>query len=288
MKKFLRTLVIIILLGCAFLLIKKNTTRLATQTPTSTGNIQTTWLVFVNDAWFAKKLVGGLEGLREEPDGLADLEKCKIDPASFGWWMEKCDDIQTRLDTYVLADYAFEYSGFSVFVLDMKTVSWHKQMLANGILELTQTWIYPINLVKNILTNTIWMNRGWISGVIDISDQQFPNADITRMFISFEGQDAFSPVIQIIFKKWNYLVKIRNMNRAYPFGGSENKLSPLLSSLMKNFYDAQMTLVEQDTNHELKSEKLIEVYTTTLGANPEYIAHMNQTIANALSRFAIQ
>ncbi len=250
--------------------------------------VQTTWLVFVNDAWFTKKPVGGLEGLKEEPDGLAELEKCKIDPASFGWWMEKCNEIQARLDAYVLADYSFEYSGFYVYVLDTSMISWHKQMITSGILELTQIWTYPINLIKNILTCTTWMNRGVSNGVVDMPDQQFPNADITRTFISFEWQDGLSPVIQIIFKKWNYLVRIMNMNRAYPFGGPETTLSPWLTVFMKKFYDIEMALVEKDPNHELKPDQLIEAYSTTVVTNPEYATLMNQTLANALNRFAIK
>ncbi len=294
MKKSLWVLLIIIIAWAIFTMIKVpsllNSLGIFSSQNKTTWAITTTntGLVFVNDARFNKKPVGGLEGLREEPGGLAELEKCKLDPASFGWWIEKCDEIQARLDAYILADYSFEYSGFYVYVLDTSAVSWHEQMMTSGMLELTQTGTYPINLVKNILTNTIWMNRGFSSGVVDMPERQVPNADITKTFISFEGQDGMFPIIHIIFKKWNYLVRITNMNRAYPFGNPENRLSPTLIKIMKDFYDIEMTLVNKDSNHELKPEQLIEAYTTIVTTNTEYTTLMNQTITNALNRFAIQ
>lgn len=58
-----------------------------------------------------------------------------------------------------------------------------------------------MTLVKNILTSTLWMNRAVINSVAEMTGKQMANADQTRTFVSFEGQDGFSPIIHIVFKK---------------------------------------------------------------------------------------
>lgn len=286
MKKLLRILLLLIIIWAGYFFLTNNPL-----TPAINNETPTTGLVFINDAWFTKQPIGGIEAMRDAPDGLDSIEKCRTTPADFGG-IEVCNDMQKRLDEYVLADYYFEYSGFYVLVLDTSTVSWHEEIMMSGMTELIQIWTYPMNLVKNILTDSIRMNRAVNNGVVDMPDQQFPNADMTRTFISFEGQDGLSPVIHIVFKKWEYLVRITNMDRAYPFGGpnpeTPSLLSPSLTTLMKWFYDTEMALAEKDPNHELTPEKLIEAYTSDIASNTEYATLLNKTLADALRRFAIK
>jgi len=284
MKKFLRTLLILAVLWVGFFTIKKNA-RLSLDSTQSLEETSITGLVFVNDAWFTKTPTISIEDMAEYPDGIADINKCKADPASF-WGIEVCNNIQKQLDSYVLADYFIEYSGFAVYVLNTTTAPGHEQMLASWMLELTPTSTYPINLIKNILTNTIWMNRGRTPSVVEMPEYTVANADTTRTFISFEGQDGMGPTIHIIFKKWDYLVRITNLHKMDVFG--IDKLSPAVTKTLKDFYDAQMAYVDKDPNHKLKPENIINYYTDNVATNTEYAALLNETITNALSRFAIK
>ena len=117
MKKILRIVLIIILLGLGFWLNKKYFVTSPIVIPVDTGSVQSTGLTFINDAWFVKTPLDR-NSIIADPTavgGKAEIEACKKNPKDFAM---SCEDMQKELDTFVLADYIFTYSGFTVYVLD--------------------------------------------------------------------------------------------------------------------------------------------------------------------------
>ncbi len=248
----------------------------------------TSWLVFVHDEWFDVHPVGDLESLQDEPDELAELRHCQQSLALNTGEQERCKAIEVRLSTYILADYVFSYSGFDIYVLDTNNISWHQDVLMSGIEEMTRTWTYPLHLIQYILTDTTWMNQGVLSYVKDLWIA-FPHTDISRVFVSFEGQDGYTPVLHILFKKWSFLVRITNKNRANPFDPiTSSTFSSGLLSRLHSWYTAQTPLLEQHIDTQELAAKLLSMYDTILASDTEYTHRMQATLHQALNWFAIK
>jgi len=286
MKKIIWTLIIILLLGLGFRylifnthiidnLLNQNITEEITET-----TVQTTWLVFINDAWFEKTPIWWLEALRDEPGGLTEIAKCKTNPSEFSM---TCDEMQKILDSFVLWDYRFVYSGFSVTVLDMSTVSGHQDVLASWLAQFTDFWNYPEILTNNILTNTIWLNRQRTPVVVDLTWIVFPNTDQVRTYISFEWQDWVNPMFNIIFRKWTSLVKISDRQMFSLWGTT----TPTLTTLLNNFHTNRSACRSKEFD-VFDTVKFLNFYTTNMETNAEYQALVQTTLANALNRFAIR
>lgn len=282
MKKIIWTLIIILLLWAGFRYLIINTQIIDNflwQNTTDETTVQTTWLVFVNDAWFTKIPIGWLEALRDEPGGLAEIEKCKTDPSGFAI---TCDEMQNMLDAFVLWDYTFVYSWFTVTVVDMSTVSGHQEVLASWLAEFTDFWNYPKILANNILTNTIWLNRNITPVVVDLTWITFPNADIVRTYISFEWQDAVDPVFNIIFRKGTSLVKLsyREMFSLWWI------TTPTLTALLNDFHTNRSACWLEDGSFD--TAKFLNFYTTNMETNTEYQVIVQTLLTNALDIFAIK
>lgn len=242
--------------------------------------IQTTWLIFVNDAWFEKKIIGWLESIKDEPGGLTDIATCKTNPSKFSI---SCDEIQKTLDSFILWDYTFVYSGFTVTVLNMSTVSGHQDVLASWLTEFTDFWNYPEILANKILTNTIWLNRNKVPVVVDLTWIVFPNADQIRTYISFEWQDGVDPIFNIIFRKWTSLVKISHRQMFLLW----EKTPPTLTNLLNDFHTNRSDSWWKE-NDAFDTAKFLNFYTTHMETNTEYQALLQTTLTHALSRFTIK
>lgn len=260
----------------------KNPTLFVSQKISNTW-IPITWLIFVNDTWFTKQPIGWLEALKEEPSGLVEVEKCKIDPTNF-WWIQECDAMQKELDTFVLGDYFFEYSGFIVIVLDTSKVVWHKESIQSWMIELTEREKFPKTYITKLLTKTTRINWMILSPVIEITDKQFVNADIFRIFISFEWQDWYIPVIHMIFKKWDYLVSITNDKRIYNNNWFWSDLHPEVGDIIQKFRN----FVVFDSTKQPNEQEIIEYYNKNIATHSWYQKLLNETINNLINRFAIK
>lgn len=69
---------------------------------------------------------------------------------------------------------------------------------------------------------------------------------------------------------------------------ANKSLSSGIVNVLQGSYDAGIASAEQDPNHELKPEKFMEYYFANVATNQEYSELLNQSIDNALSRFAIK
>lgn len=289
MKKVIWFFFVIVLLALAFLYMLKNPqwsvsqnvfSRLHMNTSSQNTGTQTTGLVFVNDPRFEKTTIWWLEALRDEPGGLAEIAKCRTDASGFAM---SCDDMQKALDTFVLWDYTFVYSWFTVTVVDMSTVSGHKEVLASWLAQFTDIWNYPEILANKILTNTIWLNRNRTPVVVDLTWITFPNADQVRTYISFEWQDGVDPIFNIIFRKWTSLVKISNQNML----SSGVPTTPTLTKLLTDFH-TNWSASWIGTTGSFDTVKFLNFYTTSMKTNQEYQSLVSDVLANAISRFAIK
>lgn len=285
MKKIIWTLIIVLLwAGFRYLLINTQIfdnflgQNIAEETTETT--VQTTWFVFINDAWFEKTMIGWLESIKDEPGGLTDIAKCKTDPSGFSII---CNEMQKTLDTFVLWDYTFVYSWFTVTVVDMSTVSGHQEVLASWLAEFTDLWKYPEILANKILTNTIWLNRNRTPVVVDLTWTTFPNADVVRTYISFEWQDGVDPIFNIIFRKWTSLVKISYRNMLSLGVPTTPTLTKLLTDFRNNWSASWI-----GTTGSFDTIKFLNFYTTNMQTNTEYQALIQTTLANTLNRFAIK
>lgn len=283
-KSLLRIVLIIILLGLGFWLNKKYFVTSPIVIPVDTGSVQSTGLTFINDAWFVKTPLDR-NSIIADPTavgGKAEIEACKKNPKDFAM---SCEDMQKELDAFVLADYIFTYSGFTVYVLDTSKSSWHLQTITDWLQEFSQTGTFPNVTIRKILTDTIFMNRSVIDKTRDLFDIKIQNADTSRAFISFEWQDAHFPTLNIIFKKWEYLVRISNIlrsNRSNPVD-----MSPALVKTFQAAYDKEMALVAKDPEGKLNIDNFMKDFSEIM-QNPEYSTLLGKTVNNALSWFAIK
>lgn len=253
MKKFLRTLVVLVLLVCTFLLIQKNTTRFAkapvTVATTGTQTSVTESDIFVNPNMCAPKHT------RQEYLTAQNTD-CQQN--------NTCDQWQKDSSGIILADRRCETSGFTIKVIDLNLISWYQDIITQSLQELQTLWTLPRTLYHNVLETEIGFDAGFQTTTFELTGKNISGADLSRMFISMEWESS-TPVFNFIVKKGNFIIAIQNILE------KNTELAPILSA-----YQAQSLPTAQD---------VIAYYQSTILTNPLFQNVVNSTMTTALARF---
>lgn len=203
MKKIIWTLIIILLLGTGFRYVIFNTDILdnflgqnATEEITET-TVLTEADIFVNPNFCTDKHT------REEYTAYRQQE-CQT--------TNSCEQRQQDVSGIVFADWNCFYSGEMIIeVLDTsKVASEYTSLIDQGIAEIQNLGKLPKLLYHNLLETEIGFDAGFLDDTFELTGTQISGTDISRVFISMEGQDLMLPVLNIIVKKWNFIVSIKN------------------------------------------------------------------------------
>lgn len=271
MKKFLRILVIIILLVCAFLLIKKNTTRFNFS---RTDDVLNTWTtisltesdIFVNPDFCKEK------NTRQEYIEYRQTDCQKTN---------SCEQRQQDISGIVFADRYCIESGLVIRVLNTENVSGYDSIIEQWIQEMKTLGKLPRLIYHNILESAVWFDAGFINDTIELTWLYITGTDISRIFISMEGQDLMTPMLNIIIKKWNFIASLQNdlFHEQYV----DTPLKPVI--------DAYASWVNQKINELQASEytfpgpDLLEYYHQNIEINPYYQQLLQKSIKEAIGVF---
>lgn len=253
MKKFLRMLVIIVLVGCVFLLIKKNTAWFTNTTVSvvNTGN-QTSMTesdIFVSPDFCTPKHT------RQEYLAAQNAD-CQQN--------NSCDQWQKDGSGIILADRRCEQSGFTIKVIDLNLISWYQDIITQSLQELQTLWALPRTLYHNVLETEIGFDAGFQTTTFELTGKNISGADVSRMFISMEWEMS-TPVFNLIVKKWNFIIAIQNILE------KDATLTPILSS-----FQAQSLPTAQD---------VIAYYQANILTNPLFQNVVNSAMNTAFARF---
>ncbi|MEI8091210.1 MAG: hypothetical protein WCG98_02985 [bacterium] len=175
MKKFLRTLVILVLLACAFLFVKKNTTRFTTAPVTVvTTGIQTS--VTESDIFVTPNFCTPRHTRQEYL--AAQATDCQQNSS--------CDQWQKDISGIVFADRWCEQSGFTIKVIDLSNATGYQGIIDQSLQEIQTLGTLPHVLYHNLLETEIGFDAGFQTTTFELTGQSVTGADTSRMFISME------------------------------------------------------------------------------------------------------
>lgn len=238
--------------------------------------------LFLHDDWFTKEKFWWLEYLRNDPGWLNDIAECK--KTWWDWYSQTCDEMEQELNEFIFPDYTILYSWFTVSVLDIDKVIWHEITIASWMKEFNVLNKYPRILFSKILTDTMFRNRATLDYIKEIKNKSIVNADICKAFISLEWQDWYSPVINIICKKWTKLISIYNNDRL----PSDNWLDDIseVKQLLYDFRNDESLTNNENLVNDWKA--FFDYYNNKIETNILYQKLRNETIENAINRFALK